>query len=102
MYDENPHTLLNMRRLPAQVDCSGAGALLNFKEAAINALVDLGLLKPLGNPRGQEHKRFATIHILKLGEDPKWLDQANRALRRHWAARNRKNGFEKLRRSTRK
>ena len=90
MYDNNPLTLLNLRRLPARVDFQGAGVLLNFETAAIRAMVAIGLLKPAGNPKGNEHKYFCTKTILKLGEDEKWIGDATRAVSRYWAQKNAK------------
>jgi hypothetical protein len=88
MYDHNPVTFLNLRRLPARVDYQGAAFLLNFEVVAIRALVELGYLKPLGNPKGMEHKYFASRTLLKLAEDEKWLHEASRAVSKYWAEKN--------------
>jgi hypothetical protein len=88
MYDNNPLTLLNLHRLPARLDYQGAAVLLNFEVLAIKALVEIGQLKPLGNPHGNEHKYFSTQMLLRLAEDEKWLNEATRALKRHWAEKN--------------
>ncbi len=95
MYDNNPVTFLNLRRLPARVDYQGAAYLLNFEVVAIRALVELGYLKPLGNPKGMEHKYFASRTLLKLADDEKWLHEASRAVSKYWAE---KNGRRKTRR----
>jgi hypothetical protein len=94
MYDNNPATFLNLRRLPARVDYQGAAYLLNFEIVAIRALVELGYLKPLGNPKGMEHKYFSSRTLLTLAEDEKWLHDASRAVSKYWAEKNarRKNG----------
>jgi hypothetical protein len=88
MYDNNPLTFLNLRRLPARVDYQGAAYLLNFEVVAIRALVELGYLKPLGNPKGMEHKYFASRTLLKLADDEKWLHEASRAVSKYWAEKN--------------
>jgi hypothetical protein len=88
VYDNNPLTLLNLARLPSRVDAQGAGILLNFETVAIRALVEMGLLKALGNPRGLEHKYFCTKKLLKLGDDEKWLSNATRAVSKYWADKN--------------
>ncbi len=88
MYDNKPTTLLNLRHLPARVDYQGAAWILNFDVVAIRALVDLGYLKPLGNPRGSEHKYFATCTLRKLADDEKWLNEASRAVSKYWADKN--------------
>ena len=88
MYDNNPLTLLNLRRLPARVDYQGAGVLLNMEPVAIKVLVGLGHLKPLGNPHRHEHKYFSSHMLLRLAEDEKWLHEATRLLKKHWAQKN--------------
>jgi hypothetical protein len=88
MYDQNPVTLLNLRRLPARVDYHGAACLLNFEVVAMRALVELGYLKPLGSPKGTEHKYFASRTLLKLADDEKWLHNASRAVSKYWAEKN--------------
>jgi hypothetical protein len=88
MYDNNPTTLLNLRRLPGRIDYQGAAYLLNFEVVAIRALVELGYLKPLGSPKGTEHKYLASRTILKLADDEKWLHDASRAVSKYWAEKN--------------
>jgi hypothetical protein len=88
MYDNNPITLLNLNRLPARVDYQGAGVLLHFEVSAIKALVEMGYLKPAGNPKGSEHKYFVTKTILKLADDEKWVSEATRAVSKYWAEKN--------------
>jgi hypothetical protein len=88
MYDNNPANFLNLRRLPARVDCHAAGVLLNFDEVAVRALMGMGYLKPLGNPKGNEHKYFSNATIQKLAQDEKWLGEATRALNKYWAGKN--------------
>lgn len=90
MYDNNPLTLLKLHRLPARVDYHGAAVLLNFEVLAIKALVEIGQLKPLGNPQRHEHKYFSSQMLLRLAGDEKWLHEATRALKKHWAEKNRK------------
>ena len=88
LYDYDPLVLLNLRRLPGRVSVRGASALLNFEPVAIRALIALGLLKPLGNPQSTEHKYFSSHTLLRLADDEKWLDEATRALMKHWASKN--------------
>jgi len=88
LYDYEPLVLLNLRRLPGRVSVRGASALLNFEPVAIRALIALGLLKPLGNPQSTEHKYFSSHTLLRLSDDEKWLDEATRALMKHWASKN--------------
>ena len=88
MYDNNPITFLNLHRLPARVDYQGAGVLLHFEPVAIRALVELGLLKPVVNRKGSEHKYFCTKTILALAENEKWVRDASRAVCDYWATKN--------------
>jgi hypothetical protein len=68
MYDHNPVTFLNLRRLPARVDYQGAAYLLNFEVVAIRALVELGYLKPLGNKsQGDGAQVFCLPHTPESG-----------------------------------
>ena len=97
MYDNNPLTLLKLHRLPARVDYRGAAVLLNFEVLAIKALVEIGQLKPLGNPQRHEHKYFSSQMVLRLAVDEKWLHEATRALKRYWAQRNGKKASRKAR-----
>jgi hypothetical protein len=88
MYDNNPITLLNLHRLPARVDYQGAGVLLHFEPVAIRALVELGLLKPVVNRKGSEHKYFCTKTILAFADNEKWVRDASRAVCDYWAMKN--------------
>ncbi|MCE0499513.1 MAG: hypothetical protein LV481_16355 [Methylacidiphilales bacterium] len=74
--------------MPARVDYQGAGVLLHFEPVAIKALVEMGLLKPAGNLRGSEHKYFCTKTILKHADDEKWVNEATRAVSKHWSVKN--------------
>ena len=65
---------LNLRLLPGKVDYRQAGYILAFEPVAIQRLVALGYLKPLGNNAGTEHKYFSTQTILECARDAKWMD----------------------------
>ena len=92
LLDYDPLLLLNLRRLPGRVSVRGAAALLNFEPVAIRTLIALRLLKPLGNPRSSEHKYFSSSTLLRLSDDEKWLDEATKALMKHWANKNARRG----------
>ena len=92
LLDYDPLLLLNLRRLPGRVSVRGASALLNFEPVAIRTLIALGRLKPLGNPRSNEHKYFSSSTLLRLSDDEKWLDEATKALMKHWANKNARRG----------
>jgi hypothetical protein len=92
MYDNNPLSFLSLPRLPARVDYHGAAILLNFEVSAIKALVEMGHLKPAGNPKGSEHKYFPTKTILRHADDEKWVSDATRAVSKYWAEKNSRRG----------
>ena len=79
---------LNLRLMPGKVDYRQAGYILDFEPVAIQRLVALGHLTPLGNNTGTEHKYFSTQVILQCSRDPKWMDRAVKALQKHWAEKN--------------
>ena len=79
---------LNLRLLLGKVDYRQAGYILAFEPVAIQRLVALGYLKPLGNNAGTEHKYFSTQTILECARDAKWMDKAMKALQSHWAEKN--------------
>ncbi|HUB66286.1 MAG TPA: hypothetical protein VL981_02225 [Candidatus Methylacidiphilales bacterium] len=86
--DSDKVTFLNLRILPGKVDYRRAGYILDMEPVAIQKLVALGHLKPLGNNAGTEHKYFLTQTILQCAHDAKWMDKAMRALQSHWAEKN--------------
>jgi hypothetical protein len=92
LLDYDPLLLLNLRRLPGRDSVRGAAALLNFEPVAIRTLIALRLLKPLGNPHSNEHKYFSSSTLLRLSDDEKWLDEATKALMKHWANKNARRG----------
>jgi len=86
--DSDKFAFLNLRVLPGKVDYRRAGYILDMEPVAIQKLVAIGLLKPLGNNAGTEHKYFPTQTILDCSRDPKWMDKAVKALQKHWAEKN--------------
>jgi hypothetical protein len=95
MPHDHPPLHLILNRLPARVDVQGASELLSLAPGAISILVARGYLKPLGNPLQNEHIYFSPYVLLKLAEDEKWLNQATRALVKHWAKRKSRRGNKK-------
>jgi hypothetical protein len=84
-----PEELFNLRRLPGRLVEEEAAALLGFKRHDVPVLVRSRLLRPLGNPSRNAVKYFATAHLLKLADDPAWLDRATKEIARNWQRRNR-------------
>jgi hypothetical protein len=86
----NDKGILDVLRLPARLDVRQAAMLLGFQEYEIPILLRLKLLKPLGTPRQNSHKYFASAEILELTQNRDWLDKATRAVAKCWQERNRK------------
>jgi hypothetical protein len=73
--------------------------MLGFKDKdAVGILVAKRMLSALGNPPRGAPNWFATVTILDLANDAKWLDKASRIVREHVRAKNQevkvKNGTE--------
>lgn len=78
---ESPQILLWLR-LPARLSRREAAYLLNFRdEESISVLVRAKLLKPLGDPPEGAPMWFATVEILRLSQDVKWLSKATKVVR---------------------
>src|SRR5437879_4194615 len=75
--------LLGLRRLPSRLDMTDAAVLLNMGEHDITVLVRAGLLQPLGHPRPNAIKYFATAELLDRASDRKWLSQVCDAIYEH-------------------
>ena len=80
--------ILNLRRLPAMLTVGQTAALLNCAEHEIPVLVSEGLLKPLGHPRPNAVKRFATVDVLDMAADPRALGKVCDVIFNHWRRRN--------------
>lgn len=85
--NEELFTMLAMalRQQPARIRVAEVQKLLAFTDDDITILMgDPKLdLKPLGNPAQNAPKFFATAHILKLANNPTWLNRASDAIRKH-------------------
>lgn len=78
---DTPEILLWVR-LPARLSRREAAYLLNFRdEESISVLVKAKLLKPLGDPPEGAPMWFATVEILRLSQDIKWLSKATKVVR---------------------
>ena len=78
----------NLKRLPARLNWMEAGALLGFTEDDIGYLVDLKLLRPLGELKHGCPVWFAAVELDELCRDPKWLARATKAVRERIKAKN--------------
>jgi hypothetical protein len=72
------------RRLPARLTSEQVALLLGFATHDIPVLVKAGLLGPLGKPKANAVKYFATGDIETVARDSKWLAKATGALYQHW------------------
>ncbi len=74
--------------IPARVDASRAAKLLGVNDHDIPTLVRARLLKPLGSPIPCAPKYFATCELVRLANDPQWLDKATRVITQYWKNKN--------------
>ena len=88
---------LNLKIIPARVNCEETAWLLGFSVHDIPVLVAAGLLKPLGHPPRHGTKYFASADVVTLRDSLKWLSRASDAIVAHWR---RKNGFNSLQPAT--
>jgi hypothetical protein len=72
--------VLNVPRLPARLHAEEVAAALGFKPHDIPTLVDANLLHPVGDPRENGPKYFATVDIDRCGNDREWVDEASAAV----------------------
>jgi hypothetical protein len=75
-----PTDLLNVRRRPGKFSVDQTAALLGFASHDTPVLVRAKLLKPLGKPRLNSCKWFASTEIEELRVSHKWLDMATKAV----------------------
>jgi hypothetical protein len=73
---------------PARLDSGRVAKLLGVNEHDIPTLCRARLLKPLGNPVPSAPKHFATCELVRLANDPEWLDKATRAITQYWKKKN--------------
>ena len=73
---------------PARIDSNRAARLLGMASHDIPTLVRGHLLKPLGAPSSNAPKYFAACEVIRLANDPQWLDRATRAITLHWKRKN--------------
>ena len=73
--------ILNSLRLPGRINAEPTAALLGFAAWDIPLLVKAKLLKPLGNGDAKNCvKYFASVDIVELANNPKWLEAATKAI----------------------
>lgn len=80
--------LLNLRRLPAMLNIQQTAVLLGLAEHDIPVLINLGLLKPLGDPPPNAVKYFASIQVLELAGELSRLSRIRNAVYEYWRGKN--------------
>lgn len=78
------------RDLPARLDVTQAAKLLGFAEHDLTILIAARKLFPLGDPAPNGPKWFATVDLLELAVDQKWLHQATKVITEHWRGKRRR------------
>src|SRR5204863_8086212 len=82
--------LLYLLRPARQVDRQQAAAILGVQAHYIPTLIKPRIPKPLGNPKPNAPKYFAAVEVAEFARDRDFLDKAQRAIQRHWQAKNRR------------
>jgi hypothetical protein len=86
--DEQHQFLRLLGQLPARLTAEQAAWVLNCQIHDVPILVAARLLKPLGNPRANGIKFFATAELLELTKDKAWLVKVTNAVNHHWQKNN--------------
>ena len=80
--------LLNLATLPARLNRAQTAIYLGFEPDHISLLIKAGLLKPLGRPKPNCDKYFATIKLTELRQNEEWLSRATMVVSQHWKDKN--------------
>ncbi len=88
MMNVNPEPLKIGSVLQARLNMEQTAKLLGFAPHDIPILIAAKLLKPLGHPARNGPKYFATVCILQLCHDDKWLTKATDATINYWHTKN--------------
>jgi|SRR5581483_9265833 len=74
--------------LPARLTSQRAAKVLGFQEHDVPVLVAAKLLAPLGKPRQNATKYFASCEILRLAVNRQWLAKATQVVYDCWKEKN--------------
>ena len=77
-----------MAQLPARLTVEQTAWVLAFQPHDIGILMTERLLKPLGAPRANTTKYFASVEVSEHARDPVWLARATNAIQKHWQRKN--------------
>jgi hypothetical protein len=89
-HGRHPEKLASMNSKLGRVSMEEAAGILGFGVHDIPVLAQHKLLRPLGVPAPNAPKYFAACVLLKLANDPIWLDKATRAVSNYWKKKNRR------------
>ncbi len=82
-------TFLNLRHFQGVLNREEAAWRLGFSPFEIDILVSGGRLSPLGKPKRNSKKVFATVEIERCIQDLDWLHRAQRTISDFWEKKNR-------------
>jgi hypothetical protein len=88
MKDAQHRFLLLMGQLPARLTAEQAAWVLNCQPHDVPVLVSARLLKPLGNPKPNAVKFFATSDLLEAARDRALLAKITNTISQHWHKKN--------------
>ncbi len=72
------------RNLPARLTAAATASLLGFAEHDVQILMRVRKLKPLGQPAPNAPKLFASVQMIGLALDARWLSDATREVSKYW------------------
>ena len=88
MRDDRHQFLTLAGRLPARLTVEQSSWMLNCQVHDIPILVAARLLRPLGNPKPNSIKFFATTDVLEFAADRSWLAKMTTAINDRWLQQN--------------
>lgn len=88
MKDEHCRFLSLLGRPPARLRVEQVASFLNCETHDIPVLVTARLLLPLGSPKPNAVKFFATAEVLERANDVAWLAKVTKTLSLHWQNKN--------------
>lgn len=88
MRDDQYRFLSVLGNAPARLNVEQTAWLLNCQPHDVPILVAARLLKPLGSPRANSVKYFATAEVLEAAKERAWLAKLTQTLSLHWQKKN--------------
>jgi len=88
MSEDQQRFLTLLGQPPARWTMQQIAWTLNCQPHDVPILVAKRLLTPLGNPRPNSVKYFASLEVLELARDRKWLAKMTNVLQQNWQEKN--------------